>query len=238
MNKKIIVNLIIILILGSVVFWFSFKKTDSNIVVLQVKNYENNIINVLLKETNKIMREVNVLNWKQFDDDVSGVQFKYPANVRVEYDYAENFSDVSDMFIGGGNIKLFFYDEDDNKLGFMEILSISPYTQFIKKTFAKLDAVEINQKIKAKNVWKIDRRKDGRIHQKECESVGYVQGNNDIIFPWTVVDAGHGDVFAMSDIIYYNAEADNLKDLEIRFYGCSKEDQDLLYGILKTLKFN
>lgn len=64
MNKKIIVNLIIILILGSVVFWFSFKKTDSNIVVLQVKNYENNIINVLLKETNKIMREVNVLNWK------------------------------------------------------------------------------------------------------------------------------------------------------------------------------
>ena len=231
MSKKILTIVGVIgLIIIATSFWVA---KDRFYIAQQMKNYEDDIINVLLNETKEIVRDVDVSQWNSFSDDVLGVQFKYPANVRVEYDsqvYAEEFDDVLNASVGGKAVELFFYDEQNDRLGFVRIFSFVPYTQ--------LDIVFDNTEHHiTKCIQRIDRRKNNRIHEKKYESVGYVQVDNQV-FPWTVVDAGYKDVFTMSDVIYYNVKTDNIKDIEIRFYDHSKEDQDFLYGILRTLKFN
>ena len=143
--------------------------------------------------------------------------------------------------MGGGSIQvniinIVFYDETGERIGFLKASVIEPYNEYITWELGKLTKKKIKRILKTRNVWKIDRRKNDRVHPKSYKSVGYVcSGNN--IFPWTIIDAGYKDVFSMSDILWYDNKNDRFISMEIRIFGHDNVSRDMLYGILKTMKF-
>ena len=245
-KEKITILLTIILVISLGVvgsFWWRDEKQNVkriNIANQQIENYQHNIIDILLKDTNEIVRNVNTLNWEEFKNGDVGISFKYPKNLKIinvndipkkeKTKFLNNIKKKTGLNAQIGAVDIDFYNEANERIGFLRGIKFFPYSKYdiLVKEGGLLNIVK---------TYKIDRRKNNRVHPKSYESVGYVRSGGSV-FPWTVVDAGYKDVFSMSDILYYDENADSFVNIEIRIFDYNREAQDILYGILKTLKFN
>ena len=168
-----------------------------------------------------------------------GISFKYPGNLKTvdissalekeKLKFLEHAKKETGIDVQVNMVDVDFYNSINKRVGFLRGISFYPYYKYgsLTKDEGIFDMVR---------TYKIDRRKNDRVHPKSYESVGYVRSGNNI-FPWTVVDAGYKDVFSMSDILYYDEDMDSFASIEIRMFNHDEETKDILYGILKTIKF-
>ena len=247
MNKKgptILLTVILIVSLGVVGgFWYKDKKGNikkESIAEQQIDNYQHDIINVLLENTDEVVRNVDTSDWKEFKNSNASISFQYPENLKIlnvsnvseeeKAKFLKRIKKKTGLNAQAGAIDIDFYDEINERIGFLRGINFFPYSEYelLMEEGGFLDVTR---------TYKINRRKNNRVHPKSYESVGYVRSGGNI-FPWTVVDAGYKDVFSMSDILYYNEDTDSFVSIEIRMFDYDEETKDILYGILKTVKFN
>ncbi len=242
-GTTILLIIILIISLGIVgSFWYKDRKGNSkkeNIAEQQIDNYQHDIIDVLLENTNEIVRNVDTSDWKEFKNSNTSISFQYPENLKIfdvsnvseeeKAEFLKHAKKETGINVRVNMIDVDFYNSLNKRVGFLRGISFYPYCKYgsLMEDEGIFDMVR---------TYKIDRRKNNRVHPKSYESVGYVRSGNNI-FPWTVVDTGYMDVFSMSDILYYNKDADNFTSVEIRMFNHDEETKDILYGILKTIKF-
>ena len=251
-RMTILLTIVLIISLGVVGgFWYEDKKGSikkENIAEQQIDNYQRDIIDVLLKDTDEIVRDVDTSSWKELKNSGTSLSFRYPENLKIldvtdetteeeKIEFLEYVKKGVKISIQADGLDITFHDKLDERIGFLRVIVIKPYNKYITWETEKLTREEAERASETRNVWKINRRKNNRVHPKSYESVGYVRSDNNI-FPWTVVDAGYKDVFSMSDILCYDEDTDSFVSIEIRMFDYDEETKDILYGILKTIRFN
>ena len=201
----------------------------------------------MLENTDEIIRDVDTSSWKEFKNSDVSISFQYPENLKIldvtdeiikeeRIEFLEYAKEGMGINIQADMMDIAFYDELGKRIGFLSASVIKPYNRYIAWEAEKLTREEVKRISETRNVWKINRRKNDRVHPKSYESVGYVRSGNNI-FPWTIVDAGYKDVFSMSDILWYDNKNDCFISIEIRIFDHDDSSRDILYGILKTMKF-